>query len=232
MSLFTQKRLLIPLGISILLLNLIFLINNHSFMAMYYVLWLGGVGHYIWKYGEVVKNKLTAWKIGSFKKFLILGIMMIVCEETFAGISMHAGIANNVGDIFIGISQFLAFNLLALPGFIIGWYVLLARYTYSRQEIFILVGLFGLFAEKTVFHIITNPLMGGLLILPVMYTYALIITPSVLSFRGGTQKSLPKIARYILGLIVPFLVSIPFIGILTFLRTHYPDVFPASGFVS
>jgi hypothetical protein len=123
--------------------------------------------------------------LGEFKKFYLLGVVAICIEETFAGISMHLATADSFGDILIGVRQFISFNLMALSGFVIGWYLLLKTFVYDRKEIFVLAGLFGLFAEKIYVHIFSIPIMGLLLILPTVFTYALIIAPSVVGHRGG-----------------------------------------------
>ncbi len=178
-----HKNVLILLAISVVLLNVIFLANR-SFISFYYVIWLGGVGVYFMKHRTAIESRLASWNISHFPKFLLIGLGMIILEETFAGFSMHLAEFPSPAKMIVGILQFYAFNLLALPGFVIGWYVLLRRYLYGEREIFILAGLFGLFSEKIYMHVLSFPIAGILLILPTMFTYALIIAPSVVSFRG------------------------------------------------
>ena len=155
---------------------------------------------------------------------------MVLCEEIIAGTAMNLGIADSVGDILLGIRQFIAFNILALPGFIIAWYILLKHCIYTRQEVFILSGIFGILSEKLFRHV-DYPIMIALLILPTMFTYAIIIAPSVMSYRGTGAKPRPKIVRYLLGIFFPFVVSIPFVLLVMYLRARYPEVFPPAGFV-
>jgi hypothetical protein len=220
------------LAVSIVLLNIIFIFSAHSFLPLYYVLWEGGVGWYIWRHRASLEARLVAWQAGNFRKFLSLGIYMILFEETFAGISMHLASARSVNDFVVGILQFYAFNLLALPGMILGWYFLMKKIRYTRKEIFVLVGLFGLFAEKVYIFVITSPIIGALLILPTMFAYILIMTPSVLSYRGPEGRSLWRVLRYPLGLIVPIITSVPLILVLFILKAHFPGLFPPAGFVS
>lgn len=203
----------------------------HHFLALYYVVWIFLVGGFLWKKKVKVEEKLAQLKIGSFKKFILLGVIMIFLEETLAGISMHLSTAHNSRDLIVGVLQFWAFNLLALPGFIIGWYLLLCKYNYSRREVFVLVGLFGLFSESVVSKILANPIMGTVLILPTMFTYSIIIAPSIMSFRGGEKKSIPVLYRYIIGFFFPIIVSLPFLLILMILKNHFPYIFPPIGFV-
>jgi hypothetical protein len=220
---------------ALLICSIIFLIlvsiSTHHFLALYYVIWIFGVGGWLYRNKESVEKKLLNLNLGSAKKFILLGLLMILLEETLAGISMHLASVHNIFELVIGILQFYAINFLALPGFIIAWYFLLKRYEYSRKEVLILVGLFGLFAEKVYFQIISNPVAGLFIVLPTMCTYAIIITPSLLSFKADNQKQIFPILKYTLGLIMPVIFSIPFIAVAIILKTHYPGLFPPEGFV-
>lgn len=226
-----QKIVLLLLVLSLIFLTLISL-NAHHFLALYYVVWVGGIGSFIWKNRQQIEDVLAAWKVRRFQKFLFLGVIMVLLEETFAGISMHLATSRDIHYLIVGVLQFWTFNLLALPGFIIAWYLLLVRFYYTRKEVFVLVGLFGLFAESVGAKIIANPIAGAALILPTMFSYVIIITPSVMSFRKNEEgKQLPPSLRYMLGCIVPIIVSLPFIYILSILKIHFPDMFPPFGFV-
>ncbi len=226
-----QKIVLIFLVISLIFLTLISIDAKH-FLALYYVVWVGGVGTLLWRYRVWLEEQLSSWNLDGFTKFLSLGVMMILAEEVLAGISMHLSISHDFHYLLKGIIQFWAFNLLALPGFIIAWYFLLSKFMYTRKEIFILVGLFGLFAESVGLKIIGNPVAGMTLVLPTMFTYAIIIAPSIMSFRKDKEgKLLSVFPRYMLGFIVPIIISLPFIGILAILKSHFPDAFPPNGFV-
>lgn len=225
-----QNSVIFLLGLSLFFLVAVSIFTHH-FLALYYVVWICGFGLFLWKKRTILEEKLAVWANGSFKKFLALGLMMILLEETLAGISMHLASIHSLGELIIGILQFWAFNLLTLPGFIIAWYLLLRRYFYSRSEIFILVGIFGLFAESVISKIIAFPLAGIALILPTMFTYAIIIAPSIMSFRGGEGRPLPRFLRYLFSFIVPIFVSMPFLLVLFYLKSHFPGAFPPSDFV-
>lgn len=222
---------LVLLALSLFLLLVISVQNKH-FLVMYYIVWVGVVGPLVWFNRVKLEEKLSAWGLSSFPKFLLLGIAMILSEEVLAGLSMNLHISKDPAFLIHGISQFWAFNLLALPGFIIAWHVLLSRYVYTKREVFMLVGIFGLFAEHVVEKVAGNPIAGALLILPTMFTYAIIIAPSLLSFRAvGERKELGFVKRYVFGFLVPVLVTLPFIAVLAYLKTHYPGAFPPEGFV-
>ncbi len=218
---------------SIALLFPIFVFGAKSFQPLYYVLWVIGVGGYVYRNHVALEQRFQSWNIGPFKKFMMLGIGVILTEEVFASTSMHLMryvTTGNFSTYFHDVSQFWALNLLALPGMIIAWYFLLRRYAYTKKEIFILAGLFGLFSEKIYLHVVAYPLFGWLLIVPTVFTYGVIISIPALSLNHTQGKQSHPIIRYTLGLIVPFIFSIPFIGILAYLFAQYPDAFPPFGF--
>lgn len=231
-----MKKILLGLFFIILATSLFFLvlvsIASKQALALYYILWICGVGVCIWKKRDYIEQNLVSWNVSTYTKFILLGLGMILLEETIAGISMHLIIANDLTDIMRGVLQFWAFNLLALPGFIIAWSFLLSKIAYTRQEVFILVGLFGVFSEKTSFKIMAFPVAGLALVLPTMLTYMIIIAPSVMSFRGTTALPRPRWFKYTLGIVAPLVVSIPFVLVLTYLITHYSRMFPPVGFIS
>jgi len=212
-------------GISVLLLNTILIVSSHSFAALYYIFWVGGVGVFLWKKKASIEEKLKTWVLPSFPKFVLLGIGMILFEEMLASFSVNVSPALTVSSYTHFVLQYWATNLLTLAGFVIGWYLLLSRFQYTKKETLFFAGIFGLFAEKVIYWIFAMPLMGILLIIPTMFTYAIIITPSVLSIDMRIKRPLSAPIRYFLALLIPFLVSVPFIGILLYLMTVYPQVF-------
>ena len=224
-----KKTILILLCISVVLLNVIYLISAHSFMGLYYVLWIGGVGAFIWKKRETIGDKLKAWSLSEKYKFLLLGCGAVLLEEMLASFSIHLSPALTLGSYLHFVTQFWATNIFALAGFIIGWYLLLSRFEYSRKEVFILAGIFGLYAEKIFLYLLVSPLPGILLILPTVFTYGIIIFPAFLSLKRENKKILPKYMSYPLGVFVPFIVSIPFVIIVVHLMKLYPTYFYFAG---
>ncbi len=220
------------LYVSIALLFLVF-IPNGSFQPLYYVLWVLGVGGYVYRNHERIQQRFQSWNIGPFKKFLGIGIGVILLEEMFAALAMHGFRYLTTVSLLTyprDVLQFWALNLLALPGMIIAWYLLLKRYAYTKREIFVLAGLFGLFAEKVHEHLVSFPLAGLLLIAPTMFTYGVIILIPTLSLDHTAGRQSHWLIRYGLGLIVPFICSIPGIGILSYLFTQNPGLFPPFGY--
>lgn len=222
-----NKTSIVLLCLSIILLNLILIPSAGSTMALYYALWVLGLGTLMWKKRDALEILLQKSKLPPFITFISLGILMILVEETIASFCVNFTPAMTLESYSSFLLKFWTTNLFALPGFIIAWYFLLTKVAYSRKEVLILVGFFGLFAEKIFVHVITSPLMGILLILPTMYTYAVLIAPSLLSLPKEKlgQKKLDAFARYALGFFVPILFSIPFIVVVTALMARFPTHF-------
>ncbi|MDQ5962827.1 MAG: hypothetical protein QG653_634 [Patescibacteria group bacterium] len=218
---------------SIALLFPIFVFFVKSFQPLYYVLWVVGVGGYVYRNHVALEQRFQSWNIGPFKKFLLLGIGAILTEEIFASTSMHLMryvTTGNFSTYFYDILQFWALNLLTLPGLIIGWYFLLRRYAYTKKEIFILAGLFGLYAEKIYQHIILYPTIAWLLIVPTVFTYGVIVSIPALSIDHTKGKESHGIIRYALAFIIPFICIMPFIAIALYIKANHPELFPPAGF--
>ncbi len=215
------KVILIALGLSVIFVVLGFLGGEPaSARGFYYAVWLLATA-WLWK----KRDRLGAWlqrqSLSDFALFMGCGILMILAEETLAGIFVNLLSAKSLGELLASIPPYYANNLLLLPGFILAWYLLLRRYAYTNAEVFTLVGLFGLFSEKTYLHVLNFPVMGGALILPTMFTYMGIIIPSVFALRSRRAitpvRTLNRPLRLLVGFVFPIIVSIPFVFIHTLL---------------
>lgn len=208
-----KKKIFVTLlTISVILSTLFFLGGTPpSARGFYYVLWLSFFYFVFWRNQENWQLRLEQSTLGQPATFIGLGLLMILIEETFAGLAVNILHAPNLGALIASIPQYYANNFLILPGFIIAWYMLLQRYVYTRGEIFVLVGLFGVFAEKIYMHVLTIPILGVPLILPTMFTYFAVLFPSLLSLRSRETRALSGPVRYIVGFLFPILVSLPFL---------------------
>ena len=207
------KSLFIITCICLIWVTIMFLWSSPSSARwFYYVIWLSFT-YFVWKKRDALRLILQKSPLGSFLTFLLLGIMMILLEETFAGITVNLLSAPDLHTLLLKVPPYYANNLLTLPGFIIAWYILLKTYKYSQKEFFILIGLFGLFAEKIYTHVLTLPIIGIPLIPVTMLTYIGIILPSYLSLTKQSDKSGHPLLRYGLGLFFPILVTLPFLVI-------------------
>lgn len=204
--------------LAVLILSVIFLAaafmggDPASARGFYYLIGLAFIG-LLWKKRFPLETWLQSRTLHGFFLFVGLGLMMIIIEETIAGITVHLLSVKSLSELPALITQYYTNNLLLLPGFIIAWYVLLKRYEYSRTEVFTLVGLFGLFSEQIYIHILTIPIMGMALLLPTMFTYIGIILPSVLSLPTHDTRRQKSMLRYFTGLVFPILMSMPFVFI-------------------
>ena len=212
-----DRRLLVLLVLSVAFLVIAFLGGQpSSARGFYYAVWLTFSG-WLWKHRERLSLWLQARPLPEFPLFVGVGLVMILVEESIAGVAVHLLSVDSVWQLFAVVPLYYFNNLLLLPGFIVGWYVLLKFCAYSRTEVFVLVGLFGLFSEKIYIHVLTIPILGIPLILPTMFTYMAIIMPSILSLRSQSTRPLNRPFRYLLGFVFPIIVSIPFIFIHTLL---------------
>ncbi|MCB9811143.1 hypothetical protein H6784_03310 [Candidatus Nomurabacteria bacterium] len=218
----TIKTLLI---LSTLFLPIAFLGGEPaSARGFYYLIWLYLFALFTRKQ-SFFENLVNQIPFSDATKFIGLGILMIVIEETIASLAVNILSYPSPLELFNITLQFYANNLLLLPGFIIAWYFLLKKINYTKREVFILVGIFGLFAEKTILHVILIFPFGLALVLPTMFTYMGIIAPSLLSLKQVGTKELSKTLRYALGLLLPILCSVPFLIIHTILvQAGYIDV--------
>lgn len=146
-------------------------------------MWYGSVSPILSGWKKIFSEKnVPKISFGSFLTFLLLGISMILLEETIAGITVNLLSSENLTSLLSKVPPYYANNLLLLPGFTIAfWYILLRRYSYTQKEFLILVGLFGIFSEKIYIHILTLPIIGIPLAPVTMLTYIGIILPSYLS---------------------------------------------------
>ena len=212
-----DKRILAVLILSVIFLAAAFIGGDPpSARGFYYVIWLAFIW-LLWKRRALLETWFQSQTLPDFFLFVGLGLIMVIIEETIAGIAVHLLSVKSPTELPVLVAQYYANNLLLLPGFIIAWYILLKRYEYSRTEVFTLVGLFGLFSEKIYIHVLTIPIMGIALLLPTMFTYIGIILPSVLSLPAQDARRHRNVIRYFTGLVFPIIMSMPFVFIHTLL---------------
>ena len=199
---------------------------------LYFYIWTAGVGTLVWLSRARLETRVRAIRLDERARFILLGYGMVLAEEVVAAF------ANNLSEGFtprlfaVRVLQFWAFNLLAFTGWILTWSWMSRSLGFSLRERFYLSGLFGLYAEKTIYELFSNPLAFFFTAPLEMLTYGLILTPAQLSVAGsGGIKSL-RLVRYAAALLLPILVSVPFILALTILRSHIPWAFPPLKFIS
>jgi hypothetical protein len=233
----TRARALMRVAVAWLIVALIFwgwYLAAVAFVPqfLYPYLWLGLVGLPVWRWRRPLARLLQSWRFPGFVKFLALGYLMALIEEVFAALVNHLSEGFSWPLFLQRIGQFWAFNLLAFTGFFAGWYLLARFVGYSRVEMFFLGGCFGLYSERVIYLLPTGQILQFVLFAPLMiFTYGLILTPATLSLRELRRPRLIWLLRYPLAFLVPFLCSIPPMGLLMALRAHFPDWFPPRKFI-
>jgi hypothetical protein len=199
-------------------------------LSVYYFLFTGVTGWYVWRHREWLRARLALPSKHPLLKFMALGYGAVLFEEIIAAFANHVTKESfDVAVLLTRIPQFWALNILAFTGFILGWYWLSRRYRYSPRELFYLAGLWGIYAE----HIyIGGPIMFAALLAPSILTYGLIITPALWSVTEGGKRELFAPFKYVLTYAVILLFSLIPIFILSNLRCAYPDTFPPASLVA
>ena len=225
------RPIIIPLVVTTLLLNWYFIFIAHSFISLYYLFWLGGIGIFFLRYREKIVARLTNWNVHSSIKFILIGYAAVLTEE-FIVAFVHS-LTEGFSLIGFGqlVFQFWAFNVFAFTGFIVGWYFLLKRFSYSTADLFLIVGAWGLFSEHTLTYLGTNTLAAILLILPTMSTYNLIIAPAIASISQFGERKISWWKKYPLSFLILFTFSVVPVLLLGFLRLKFPGAFPPCEYI-
>lgn len=198
---------------------------------LYMYVWLLLFGLPLWMYRQRVEAALQNWKASPALKFILLGYGMVLLEEVFAALFNHLTEGFQPLLYLVRVGQFWALNVLAFSGLILGWYFLLSRFRYSRLEAFMLVGAYGLFSERIYTQAFANPIAFLFFVAPTVFIYGQILSPSILSLERPGTRNLNVVLRWLMGLLFPFLVAIPFLLLLNSLRAWMPDFFPPGIFI-
>ncbi len=205
-----------------------------DYQFFYYYLMFGLVGLPLWFARRRVAAALQAWRVAGFAKFLLLGYGMVLLEETFAALVNHLTEGFAPGLLLLRIGQFWALNVLAFTGLIVGGDVLVRLFPFGRREAFFLVGVFGLYAERTL-TLLPGNVLAFFLFAPLnLFVYGLILSPALLSVPAPSvpARRWSWLVRYPVALALPLLLSIPPVLLLTALRARFPEAFPPCGMIS
>jgi hypothetical protein len=194
---------------------------------VYYPLWVGFIGTFVWWNRERIRRAFRNWRVGEAKKFFMIGFGTVLTEEIFAALANHLTEGFSALVFLVRIGQFWMLNIFTFSGFILGWYILIRLFVFSDREVFYLAGCWGLYAEKIVFSIPFNPLFFIFDCVPTILTYGLIITPAVLGRMSACKsKRLHPVLKYPMTYMLIFVLSIPGILALNLLRKHFALLFP------
>jgi hypothetical protein len=114
--------------------------------------------------------------------------------------------AHPLNDILFGFAYYFSVMIV--------WYFLLKRYKYSKKEVFLITGIYGVFVERSgqvLIGIFNAPIIGTLYALIIIFVYglfpslALMITEG--RFKGNKESYLKK---YVFGFIALFIQWVVF----------------------
>ncbi len=200
--------------------------------VIYYPIWLGVAGTLFWRNRGRISSRLQEWRAPAPVKFLLLGFGAVMTEEIVAALANHVPEGFSPTVFLARILQFWDLNIFTFFGFIVGWYGLNRYLTFSRREVFWLAGAWGLYAEKVIFALPSNPLFVLFDFSPTVLTYGLIIMPALFSQNDQPGRArLHPLIRYPLAYGLIFLCSVPAILVLQILRLRVPALFPPSSLV-
>ncbi|MBU1197046.1 hypothetical protein KJ765_00885 [Candidatus Micrarchaeota archaeon] len=198
-------------------------VQNAGFI--YYVIWVAGFGGFGWLNREKIAAAIRSLPGTRFSKFVALGFGTVLLEETFAALPYAISEGFTIMLYAQRILQHWAFNLFTFTGFVFGWYFLLSRYGYSGREVFLLAGIWGLYAESVIYSVFTNPLAFFIFTPVMVFTYGLIAWPPFLSFGATGSRQLHPALKYPLTMLALYLFSVVPILVLGVLLNNYPWAF-------
>lgn len=225
------RPILTPLILSVLFGNVYFIFFAHRFDALYYILWLGGIGVFFLKYQDRIAARLAGWNVRQPAKFILLGYAAVFTEECIVALVHSHAEGFSLSGFTQFIFQFWSFNFFAFTGFIVGWYFLLSRFRYSAMDLFLIIGVWGLLSERTLTFLGTNTIAAILLILPNMSTYNLIIAPAIASMLKLGEKRISPWKKYPYSFLILFIFSIIPMLLLWLLRSQFPGAFPSCEYI-
>ena len=207
---------------------LIFITTQESeikYKIYYFIVWILVIGSLIWCFRQLIKNRVSTWRTSPLFKFIFLAYGMVLFEELIAAFSLHLSEGFYLPLYLERVGQFWLLNILAFTGIIFATYFLYTRLRYSQTEMFMLIGIWGLYAEHTYVAIFGNPIAFLALLPFIVITYGLIFTPALWSIgRPGTRHMNPVI-KYFLTFLVFFVFSILPALAINHIRTNAQNLF-------
>ena len=163
----------------------------------------------------------------------LLGYAAVMAEETLVGTSYALNEGFTLAIWTERVSQFIAFNLLAFTGAILGLTLALRLMPGLSHWHLLIAGGWGIFAERSYLLFLSNPIAGALIAGPNIAVYSIILAPLVLSLPGhdapgAGRKLWAPLAAW--GLML--LISLPAVALLMYLRSTYPLAFPDCEYIA
>jgi len=227
------RFLIIPTGLILAFLVVVMWLDARSLIPVYHTLMLGVALPLVHRYRGAISRRLQRLPMGFFWRIILLGYAAVIAEETLVGVLHGLQEDASVPGVVLRIGQFIAFNLFAFTGLIFGM-ALLHRFTrLGRWDLFLLCGLWGIYAEGLIFKLANSPIVAGGLLIPTMAVYALIMLPGQLAApQPHTMQQHPLWVRALLALPLFWILSIAPIIALSALRVSFPDAFPPCDYIA
>lgn len=165
----------------------------------------------MWIFTYLLKDKLSTFleKVPVSVSFIVSGVFFGLLTESFA-------IINNIS---IPVNQRVLLSSDPLTDLIFGffyylilifsWYLLLSKIRYSKLDVFIITGLYGIFTEesgKVFLRIFSIPISGFLYALIIMFVYGIFpMLAYMITEDRFKNKEVILIKRYLIAGIVLFL---------------------------
>lgn len=196
-------------------------INEKAIIKMsitFIVIWVVVCGSLMYIFRDVMAGFITKIPINWRLKFFLFTLLLILLEEiiTTSITNLAPIFGGEIGKAFITASTnyfhviFFHSAIMFIP-FILIWTYLISKYDFSPNVIFLLFGLLGTIAESFL-----NPyaIISGFWFF--VYGLMIYLPAYTLPYRDNLKK--PKLAVYIVAVLLPIIVSAPISLIVIYLR--------------
>jgi hypothetical protein len=154
----------------------------------YYFLWIVCLGSLFYRKRDYLKARFDNIPIPSKPRFVLIGMGMILIEETLVGILTPLAEGQGLAAIPRRVLQQQIFNLLALGPILVLWAFLLWRYAFSVLTVMFLSGIFGAVMYEGALDLFADTLVG-------LWALPLLITAHALIYYLPYLSAEPIVAR-------------------------------------
>lgn len=222
-------------GIAAVLLMAYLIFAQWVWQGWYYIVWPICAGGILWRWRERIKRALLGWSWPPLPKYILIVYIMVVTEEILAATFNHLSEGYDPALHLVRIGQFCLFNVLAFSGAILATGFMFTRYRFSFVQMFCVVGLFGQFSEKLVFHLFSGAenAIAALVLMPLnFWIYGIIFMPALLLAEGcDGRKDMHWGMRFPLLIFLMFAGSVIFVSVLMYSRSVSPELYPPYKFI-
>lgn len=211
--------------------DMLLLAGEVGYQFLYFTVLCLGFGPVFWRYRAAIRSALHRWIDHRFLRYMLVGYLMVLGEETFAAFFNHVDEGFDLSLLLIRLQQFWTFNVIAFTPMLVGFYILSRRFDYSYGQIAVSTAILGQLYEGTLVYIVGNPLAFVLFVPLNVTVYILIFSPAYFGLptvpENERTRSVCKIALavgVIFGLVM--ITSVLMAGI----KALEPGIFPPAKF--